>query len=506
MSDKKRYMLTIVSILILVIGVTFAYLAARVSDGTLSKLNLSADNVDDFKFSVDKDIALTATQFNLTSGGDNLSDETIATASLKSNGTKKTATYNYYVYFAIKSNGFTYTTEDKKPEIILTVTGPNGEITGIEGLTYYDGTTTNGVKGFDITSESSTYVIAENQEITSNSNTNYTNHEYTFKVTFINLDTNQFDNQGKELTAEAIIQKDELVYALGDIDGNGEISLLDSRQIYEYLQGARKFTKMQKKAADLNQDGIVDANDASIMNKYHAGVVDKFPYETKTFYKINYNFDGGEPIGVLTTKYATNLDVNIQTNLKLKMVNNVGYVFIGWTSNTQTIPQLSYNIPAGSNTDITLTANWGLLGDVDQNGKISINDTLTLMNYVVDKINLNSVQKAVADVNQDGYIDSFDYMLILSRSVGKIDSLPYDNSNSYKITYDLNGGTETKRNQRYYLEDIKIFKPERTGYTFIGWTGSNGNIPQKTIETQDENGNYIFSGDLHFKANWQKNS
>ena len=89
MSDKKRYMLTIVSILILVIGVTFAYLAARVSDGTLSKLNLSADNVDDFKFSVDKDIALTATQFNLTSGGGNLSDETIATASLKANGTKK---------------------------------------------------------------------------------------------------------------------------------------------------------------------------------------------------------------------------------------------------------------------------------------------------------------------------------------------------------------------------------------------------------------------------------
>lgn len=500
MSEKKRYMLTIVSILILVIGVTFAYLAARVSDGTLSKLNLSADNVDDFKFSVDKDIALTATQFNLTSGGDNLSDETIATASLKANGTKKTATYNYYVYFAIKSNGFTYTTEDKKPEIILTVTGPNGEITEIEGLTYYDGTTTNGVKGFDITKATSTYAIAENQEITSNSNTNYTNHEYTFKVTFINLDTNQVDNQGKTLTAEAIIQKDELVYKLGDVDGNGKVNSSDSKIVSQYVTGIKKLNKWSKSAADVNQDGMIDAIDVALILKGATGSIE-FPYQTTNLHKITYNLNGGTPIGILTEKYAEGIQVVIDVELSLKGE----YVFIGWTGDDTESPELKYTIGQNMNEDVILSANWQLLGNLDGDNNISANDALESRKYIGKPSNL-SKETRIADVNQDGYIDYFDSYLILSCSVGIIEKFPFDNANAYKITYDLNGGTESKRNQRYYIDDIELYNPTRTGYTFIGWTGSNGNIPQKTIETQDENGDYIFSGDLHFKANWQKNS
>ena len=84
-------------------------------------------------------------------------------------------------------------------------------------------------------------------------------------------------------------------------------------------------------------------------------------------------------------------------------------------------------------------------------------------------------------------------------SAALITKLPYDNSNANKITYDLNGGEETKRNQRYYIDKVNLYEPSREGYTFIGWTGSNGKIPKTSI-----NGTY--SGDLHFKANWQKNS
>lgn len=499
MSDKKRYMLTIVSILILVIGVTFAYLAARVSDGTLSKLNLSADNVDDFKFSVDKDIALTATQFNLTSGGDNLSDKTIATASLKANGTKKTATYNYYVYFAIKSNGFTYTTEDKKPEIILTVTGPNGEITEIEGLTYYDGTTTNGVKGFDITSESSTYAIAENQEITSNSNTNYTNHEYTFKVTFINLDTNQVDNQGKTLTAEAIIQKDELVYAIGDVSNGGAVDMADAVIVNQYLNGSRALTKFERTAADVNQDGIIDKIDSILIMGTIAGKY-KLPYTTSTVHRITYDLDGGTPIGILTEQYAEGIGMSIESTLAPKGE----YGFIGWTRTDTDTPSLSYRLRTSLTEDITLKANWGLLGDVNQDGTLNVNDTMEILYYINGSKELSDKQLQLADVNQDGIIDAFDSQLIGGTIVKNV-TLPYDNSNAHKITYDLNGGTEATRNQRYYIDDFVLYAPTRTGYTFLGWTGSNGNIPQDYVTTK-KHGRPIYTKDLRFKANWQKNS
>ena len=501
MSEKKRYMLTIISILILVIGVTFAYLAARVSDGTLSKLNLSADNVDDFKFSVDKDIALTATQFNLTSGGDNLSDETIATASLKANGTKKTATYNYYVYFAIKSNGFTYTTEDNKPEIILTVTGPNGEITEIEGLTYYDGTTTNGVKGFDITKATSTYAIAENQEITSNSNTNYTNHEYTFKVTFINLDTNQVDNQGKTLTAEAIIQKDELVYKLGDVNNNGYIDTSDSSLIKLYLSNEEYLSKYQKVAADVNQDGIVDGIDAVLILKKTVNLIE-LPYQTTNLHKITYDLDGGTPIGILTEQYAEGISMSIESTLATKGE----YGFIGWTRTDTDTPSLSYNIGTSLTSDITLKANWGLLGDVNQDGTLNVNDTMEILYYIDGSKEFNDKQLQLADVNQDGIIDAFDSQLITAHTVGNVKTLPYDNSNAHKITYDLNGGIESVINQVHYIDDFVLYAPTRTGYTFLGWTGSNGNVPQKYVSTKNDYGRPIYTKNLHFKANWQKNS
>lgn len=499
MENKKKYMIIIVSILVLVIGVTFAYFIARISDSASSKLNLSVDNVDDFKFSVDKDIALTATQFNLTNGGDNLSDETIATASLKANGTKKTATYNYYIYFAIKSNGFTYTTEDKKPEIILTVSGPNGEITEIEGLTYYDGTTTNGVKGFDITKATSTYAIAENQEITSNSNTNYTNHEYTFKVTFINLDTNQVDNQGKTLTAEAIIQKDELVYAIGDVNNGGAVDMTDAVIVNQYLNGSRALTKFERTAADVNKDGVIDNIDSTLIMKKSANLI-ALPYTTSTVHKITYDLDGGTPIGILTEQYAEGIEMTIDTTLATKGK----YVFIGWTRTDTDTPSLSYKIESTNTEDITLKANWGLLGDVDQNGSISVNDTLVILNYVNGKTELTAKEEVLADVNQDGIIDYFDSQLILKSITGSV-SLPYDNSKAYKITYDLNGGTESTRNQKNYIDDFSLYEPTRTGYTFIGWTGSNGNIPQDFILTK-KNGKALYSGDLHFKANWQKNS
>ncbi len=74
----------------------------------------------------------------------------------------------------------------------------------------------------------------------------------------------------------------------------------------------------------------------------------------------------------------------------------------------------------------------------------------------------------MVDVNQDGYVDYFDSSLITAKSVNKVQPFPFDNKNAYKVTYDLDGGTESKRNQRYYIDDIELYNPTRTGYTFNG--------------------------------------
>ena len=61
-------------------------------------------------------------------------------------------------------------------------------------------------------------------------------------------------------------------------------------------------------------------------------------------------------------------------------------------------------------------------------------------------------------------------------------SAPYPPT--YTITYNLNGGTVATANPTSYNIETATFtltNPTRTGYTFTGWTGSNGNTPQTTV-------------------------
>ena len=211
-NNSKNKIVIVVSCLLLVIAGTFAYFVARIGSGAQGDVKINANSMDDLKFEVNKDISLSIDQYNFASGAGNLSDEATAKAMLKANSTKNTATYNYYVYFNITANTYVYSTSDKKPEIVLTITDPNGaEVTSINGLNYVSATNADGtvVKGFDITTYKGLLEVANNHEITSNSSTNYTNQEWNFKVTFINLDTNQLANEDKSLKGEVLIQKDE---------------------------------------------------------------------------------------------------------------------------------------------------------------------------------------------------------------------------------------------------------------------------------------------------------
>ena len=226
MEKKKTFIIIVVALLVLSIGITFAYLIAKTGPGASANANITADTVDDLKFSVSKEnLSLNINQFNFASGSGNLSDTVTATASLKANSTKNTATYNYYVYFQIESNNYVYTTTNKKPEIVLSITGPNGEITSVDGLKYVSATNADGtvVKGFDITTLGNSITrIANAFEISSTSSTNYTNQDWVFKVSFINLDTNQANNEGKTLTGKVLIQSNKLIDSVSDVAKSGD--------------------------------------------------------------------------------------------------------------------------------------------------------------------------------------------------------------------------------------------------------------------------------------------
>ena len=222
---KSNKLLSILSVLIigvffiLIARVTYAYLAPVFNSAKTDVMG-SSDTVDDFKFELGDPLKIDATPTTLKENGTNYVTSTTAKALLKANSTKNTATYNYYVYFQIKSNTFTYS-DGSTPEIILTVTSPNGdEITSIDGLTYG---TFNGVSGFDITTKKGLFNIANNHEITSNSSTAYTTQSWTIKITYLNLSIDQSANFGNSMGVNVYITKNEKKLTLADVCSNGQI-------------------------------------------------------------------------------------------------------------------------------------------------------------------------------------------------------------------------------------------------------------------------------------------
>ena len=76
--------------------------------------------------------------------------------------------------------------------------------------------------------------------------------------------------------------------------------------------------------------------------------------------------------------------------------------------------------------------------------------------------------------------------------------------NTYKISYTLNGGTNASGNPSSYTiesDAISLAAPTRTGYTFTGWTGSNGTTAQTSVTIAKGS-----TGDKNYTANWKANS
>ena len=248
---KKKKILIIVFALLLFIGITLAYIVGQISGDAIGKANVTADTTDNLQFSVDKDINLNPTQFNVPVGGGGLSDTAVGTATLLANSTNETALFGYYVYFKINTNEYIYTTDEQKPEIVLTITGPTGDpVTSVDGLTYVtaenaDGTT---VSGFDITTQSGLFNIASNYEITSSSSKEATEQDWIFTVTFINLTTNQSENGGSTLDAEIILSKDER-YTLANYIIN-KVYVEDGVNGLYYHDGQGAYTNAELEAGD----------------------------------------------------------------------------------------------------------------------------------------------------------------------------------------------------------------------------------------------------------------
>ena len=208
-SNKTRFiLLSIIGSLIIVLSISYAYFMLDIQTEAKTSVKVSSSTLDELKFTEGDPIHLEVHQFNLPVGGGNLSSTTSSQVTLIANDNTNTATKDYDVYFDIVENEYIYTTQSKKPEILLTITDHNNQpITNIVGFNYV---TIDGISGFDITEYRGKIPVKRKQEITTNSSTTGTTHIWTATVSFINLDTLQHQNQNKDLEANLVMEAYQL--------------------------------------------------------------------------------------------------------------------------------------------------------------------------------------------------------------------------------------------------------------------------------------------------------
>ena len=211
--EKKKTIITIsatLALILLVATATYAYFEADLGNNKEVDVTVSTvPQTDLLSFSVGDPLALQADETSFVKGGDSASDTTNVKALLTANRDTKNATKYYYVYLLISGNEFIYTQDTNTPELILTITKPDGtELTTLDGLTYKTVTDGKGatIKGFDITTKKGLITIANNKKITT---TSTIEEQWNVVVTLVNYNVNQIDNLGKTFISKLLIQQDE---------------------------------------------------------------------------------------------------------------------------------------------------------------------------------------------------------------------------------------------------------------------------------------------------------
>lgn len=280
----------------------------------------------------------------------------------------------------------------------------------------------------------------------------------------------------------------------GDVNNDGTLNRLDLQAMRQYLDGQE--VVINELATDLNADGEIDDVDLMIFRKYFADWDIKFPYESGEKYNIVYNLDGGIQNDNNISKYA-----QISLSFTIEQPTKEGYIFLGWTGSNGTTPQKEVTIEEGTTGNLEYTANWVMLGDVNNDGRINTEDTSILRRYLANLDIPEEANVLYGDVNADGEIDDVDVMIIRKyRMDSSVDKLPYNSGEKYTIKYNLNGGSLAERNITTYAQislPYTLDNPTKEGYIFLGWTGSNGDTPQKEVAIEEST-----TGNLEYTANW----
>ena len=215
-------------------------------------------------------------------------------------------------------------------------------------------------------------------------------------------------------------------------------------------------------------------------------------------YSIEYELNGGTLSNSNPETYTVETE-----SFTLNNPTKTGYTFIGWTGSNGDEPQENVVVEKGSTEDKRFVANWNINTytiEYELNGGTLSNNNPETYTIETETFTLNNPTKIgytfIGWTGSNG--DKPQKNVIVEKGSTEDKRFVANwNINTYTIEYELNGGTLLNINPETYTVETESFtlnNPIKTGYTFIGWTGSNGDEPEEVITIEKgstENRRYI---------------
>ena len=133
------------------------------------------------------------------------------------------------------------------------------------------------------------------------------------------------------------------------------------------------------------------------------------------------------------------------------------------------------------------------------------NAGINLNGYTVETPSFRFADASKTDYTFIGWFDADENKvdgIVNGSRTGDLELTARWKATDYKITYNLGDGAKNaSANPSSYTvenETITLADPTRSGYDFLGWTGSNGDTPQKNVTIAAGS-----SGEKTYTANWQ---
>lgn len=164
------------------------------------------------------------------------------------------------------------------------------------------------------------------------------------------------------------------------------------------------------------------------------------------------------------------------------------YTFIGWSPNVVKATEDVTYIAQYSTTYKTYCITWSING----------NEITEKYRYGDTPVFKGSTDKEADEFYSYSFSGWYPEITSVSEDVTYIAQYSF-NPIIYTISYEMNGGDSSNPNS-FSIEsgDFILEIPKKNGYKFVGWTGSNGNVPEIDVLIKCDT-----CSDLYFIANWQ---